>query len=199
MTRRALLEAARQLIDEAGTAEIPLGEVALSAGVGRTTFYDYFADRDDVIAALVEEELPHVLSALIDSVPEDLPIPERLAALASRTVEFVATVRVFGLILHREVGRMSLDAQHRIAESHGELSGEMASLYRRGVEQGIFRPMPPALAGPLIQDTIMSAARILITDGHDDASLHHVIDGVKGFLLRGLGYIEPAVDTPNEP
>lgn len=187
VTRRALLDAARDLIDEAGTADISLGELSLIAGVGRTTFYDYFADRDDVIASLVEEELPKVLHDVIVSVPDDLPIPERLAGLAAKTVEFVASDRVFGIILHREVGRMSVEAQARIADSHADLSAEMAHLYREGAEQGLFDPLPPRLAGRLIQDTIMSAARTLI-DAGPDADARAVTDGLERYLLGGLGY-----------
>jgi AcrR family transcriptional regulator len=197
LIRNALLNAARDLIDETGTADISLGEVALAAGVGRTTFYDYFSDRDDVIASLVEEELPRVLADVIDSVPDALPIPERLAELASRTVEFVATDRVFGIILHRDVGRMSAEAQDRIAASHGELSGEMASLYMRGVERGLFNAMPPILAGRLIQDTIMAGARVLI-DAGDATPPETVTGGVKQFLLGGLGY-SPAADEGSRP
>jgi AcrR family transcriptional regulator len=182
-----LLEAARDLIDEAGTAEISLGELSLIAGVGRTTFYDYFSDRDDVIAALVEEELPKVLANVIASIPDDLSIPERLAALASKTVEFVASDRVFGVILHREVGKMSVEAQMRIAQSHADLSAEMARLYREGAEQGLFDPLPPRLAGRLIQDTIMSGARTLI-DAGPDADSESVTDGLERFLLGGLGF-----------
>lgn len=189
LTRSALLKAARDLIDETGTADISLGEVALAASVGRTTFYDYFSDRDDVIASLVEEELPNVLSGVINSVPDDLPIPERLAELAARTVEFVATDRVFGVILHREAGRMSVEAQERIGASHSELSAEMANLYMQGVEQGLFDAMPPELAGQLIQDTIMSGARVLIAGGpNDEKSLAEITLGVRRFLLGGLGY-----------
>lgn len=189
LTRDALLNAARELIDETGTSDISLGEVALAAGVGRTTLYDYFSDRDDVIASLVEDELPIVLKQVIDSVPVTLPIPERLAELASRTVEFVATDRVFGVILHRDAGRMSAAAQERIAASHGELSSEMANLYIQGVEQGLFRVLHPALAGQLIQDTIMSGARVLIAAGtYDEKSLSEVTSGVRAFLLGGLGY-----------
>ena len=189
LTRDALLRAAYDLIGETGTAEISLGEVALAAGVGRTTFYDYFSDRDDVIASLVEEELPHVLAGVIDSVPDELPIPERLAELAARTVEFVATDRVFGVILHREAGRMSAKAQERISSSHAELSSEMASLYMEGVRLGVFSSMPAALAGRLIQDTIMAGARVLIADGEtDETSLAEVTLGVRMFLLGGLGY-----------
>lgn len=185
LTRAALLDSARDLIEETGTAQMNLGEVALAAGVGRTTFYDYFDDRDDLIASLVEEELPNVLARLIASVSEDLSIPERLSELAARTVEFVATDRVFGVILHREVGLLSQDAQDRILESHVELSTEMADLYRQGVMAGQFRTFSPALAGGLIQDTIMSGARVLI-DERDN--LEAVIEGVKSYLLGGLGY-----------
>lgn len=189
LTRRALLSAAYDLIDEAGTADISLGEVSLAAGVGRTTFYDYFSDRDDVIAALVEEELPRVLADLIDSLPEGLSIPERLASLASKTVEFVASDRVFGVILHREVGSMSQDAQKRIADSHADLSIEMARLYREGAEIGLFEPLPPRLAGQLIQDTIMSGARVLI-DAGDNADPTDTTRHVERFLLGGLGFRE---------
>lgn len=184
LTRQALLDAAWRVIDEAGTAEVPLGEIALGAGVGRTTFYDYFDDRDDVIASLVEDKLPDVISDLIESVPENLGTADRLARLASATVQFVATDRVFGLILHRDVGRMGLDAQERIRASHSQLSTELAAIYMRGVQEGVFRAMPPYLAGRLIQDTIMSAAKALIDD---ETRLEEVTAGVEAFLLGGLG------------
>ncbi|MEA1904252.1 MAG: TetR/AcrR family transcriptional regulator [Actinomycetota bacterium] len=186
LTRRALLAAAKDLIDEVGTAEISLGEVALAAGVGRTTFYDYFSDRDDVIASLVEEELPGVLNDVINSVPKNLGTADRLIELAIKTVEFVATDRVYGVILHQEVGRMGLEAQDRIKDSHEELSSEMAGLYMRGVREGIFAEMPPMLAGRLIQDTIMSAARVLIDTGSDPKNVESITAGLKGFLIGGL-------------
>ena len=184
LTRRALLDAAFHVIAEAGSAEVPLGEVALAAGVGRTTFYDYFDDRDDVIASLVEDKLPGVIAELIESVPHGLDVADRLARLASMTVEFVATDKVFGVILHREVGRMGVDAQERIRESHAQLATELAHIYMTGVSEGVFRPMPPYLAGRLIQDTIMSAARALI---HDETRRQEVTRGVEAFLLGGLG------------
>ncbi len=186
LTRSALLDAARHLIEVDGTAEISLGEVALAAGVGRTTFYDYFTDREDVIASLVEEELPVVLERLIESVPSTLPVAERLAALAVATIEFVATDRVFGVVLHREVGRMGPEAQARIRASHTQLSKEMTGLYRLGVEGGVFRAMPATIAGRLIQDTVMSGARLLISG---TAGLEEVVVHVRRYLLGGLGFV----------
>lgn len=186
LTRSALLGAARDLIDTEGSADIPLGDVAFLAGVGRTTLYDYFTDRDDLIASLVEEELPNVIESIISAVSTDLPPVEQLAELAVRTVEFVADDRVFGVILHREVGRMGPDAQERIRQAHSSLATELTGLYMRGVQEGLLRPMPPRVAGRLIGDTLMAGARLLI-DGA--ASRREAAEHVRAFLLGGLGYV----------
>ena len=49
LTRSQVLEAAKELIADLGSAEITLGEIASAVGIGRTTLYEYFADRDDVL------------------------------------------------------------------------------------------------------------------------------------------------------
>ena len=186
LTRSALLASAKELIADAGSAEVPLAEIALVAGVGRTTLYDYFTDRDDLIATLVEDELPVVVESIISGSSRFGSVPDRLADLAVRTVEFVVADPVLGLILHREVGRMGLEAQERIRAAHADLAHEMISLYFQGVEIGVFRPMPPDLAGRLIQDTIMSAAKTVIAAANPRDRIGEVVEHVRHFLLGGL-------------
>jgi AcrR family transcriptional regulator len=186
LTRGSLLASAKELIAEAGTAELPLGEIALAAGVGRTTLYDYFVDRDDLIATLVEAELPGVIESLIEAGPTSGTPGGRLTDLAGRTVEFVASDPVLGLILHREVGRMGTDAQQRIRAAHSQLADVMMGLYEEGVRAGELREMPPDLAGRFIQDTIMSAARSVISAQDPRQRTQVVIVHLRQFLLGGL-------------
>jgi AcrR family transcriptional regulator len=188
LTRSLLLASAKELIADAGTAEIPIGEIALAAGVGRTTLYDYFTDRDDLIATLVEDELPAVIGDIMATSPRSGTAGERLTALAVSTVEFVVNDPVLGLILHREVGRMGLEAQQRIRAAHANLAEAMVGLYFEGVEGGEFRPMPPDLAGRLIQDTIMSAARTVISVPDPEARIETVTRHLRLFLLGGLSF-----------
>src|SRR3970040_1086062 len=143
LTRSLLLTAAKELIADAGTADVSIGEIALSAGVGRTTLYDYFTDRDDLIATLVEDELPGVVSDIIAAAPRSGSAGERLADLSVRTVEFVVNDPVLGLILHREVGRMGLEAQQRVRAAHSNLADAMIGLYLEGGEGGGCRWYPP--------------------------------------------------------
>lgn len=186
MTRRQILDAARDLIAEVGSADIPLGEIAAAIGIGRTTLYEYFSDRDDVIASLVEENLPEVVDEIISGVPAQLDPPDHLAEVAERTVRFVATDPVLGLILHREVGRLAPASQHRIRVAHADLVAELASVHRAGVADGSLRPIAPDLAGRFIQDTVMSAARAVIAATDPEARLPEIVDAMRSFLLGGL-------------
>ncbi|NNL98458.1 MAG: helix-turn-helix transcriptional regulator, partial [Acidimicrobiia bacterium] len=88
-TRRALFDAALDLFARQGYVETTLGALADHAGIGRTTFYDYFTDKDDLLASLVEEYLPAVFESMIEEIPRSLPLRDQLATLVVSMVEFV--------------------------------------------------------------------------------------------------------------
>lgn len=186
LTRRDILDAAYELISETGTADISLAEVALVVGIGRTTLYEYFRHKDDLIATLVEDRLPEVVSDMLGDVGTEVAIPDKLQRLAERTVEFVVADPVLGVILHRELPRLSAEAQARIRTSHRELAGAMTRLYRDGVESGLFRPMAADLAGRLINDTMMAAAKVLIDAANPRERLDEVLESMGTFLVAGL-------------
>ncbi len=184
-TRREILESTHSLLEEIGSADISLGEVAHEAGIGRTTLYEYFRDKDDLIASLVEDRLPGVVDDLIARL-DSTEGTERLVELAKSTVHFVVSDPVMGLILHRELPRLSSEAQERIRAAHSELAMDMVGAYRVSVERGELRPMAVDIAGRFMQDTIMSAARILISAESPEARYPEVAAELERFLLGGL-------------
>lgn len=183
LTRRQILDATRQLLAETGSADLNLADLAAGAGIARTTIYEYFRDRDDLIASLVEDALPGVVLELISGIEAVRPAGQRLLDLAELVVEFVATDPVLGLILHREVPRLGVTAQDRIRLAHGDLSAAVAVTFQQAVDAGHFRAMAPDLAGRFIQDTIMSAARAVIASPH---RLPEVRRTLRTFLEGGL-------------
>ena len=183
LTRRQILEAARALLAETGNGDLNLGDLAADAGIGRTTLYEYFRDRDDLIASLVEDALPGVITSLVARMDRKKDPDELLLDLAELVVEFVATDPVLGLILHREVPRLGANAQDRIRLAHTDLAAAMMGTYQEAVASGRFRPVSPDLAGRLIQDTIMSAARAVIMA---PARLPEIRVELRIFLRGGL-------------
>lgn len=185
-TRQALFVAAQDLFARQGYVETSLADIAAHAGIGRTTFYDYFTGKEDLLAALVEDALPDVFEVMISEIPHELSFRDQLAALTVSMIEFVATDPVLGLILHREVPRLSSETQDRIARSHQNLIGEFARIYRAGVEQGEFRMVAFDIAGHLMVDVVMSAARTLLASEEPKQRFPEVADEAVAFLIGGL-------------
>jgi len=186
-TRQAIFAGALDLFGRYGYVDTRLSDISDHADIGRTTFYDYFTDKEDLLASLVEESLPEVFERMIVEVPRSISSRDQLAALVVSMVEFVGSDPVFGLILHRDVPRLSPAAQGRIVASHQNLITEFARLYQEGIDTGEFREMPFDLAGHFILDVVMSGARTLLNSKEPKKRFHEVAAETVRFLLGGLG------------
>lgn len=186
LIRQQVLQAAKDLIEEDGYQETSLGDVAHRVGIGRTTMYEYFTDKADLVATLVEEELPDVIEDMVSGIPPELTNTERLAELAVRMVEFIVTDPLLGHILHRELPRLPQATQERIVVAHHGLSREFGAVYQAGVEAGELADLPRDLAGRFVQDLIMSAAQALIDSDDPKGRSSEVIDAMLVVLLNGV-------------
>ena len=184
ITRGQILAATQELLEETGSADLNLGDVAAVAGIGRTTLYEYFRDRDDLIATLVEETLPDVIDGLLALVDRNQPADQQLLDLAEAVVEFVALDPVLGVILHKEAPRLGVAAQDRIRMAHTDLQAAVMDSYQEAVSAGTFRRFPADLAGRFIQDAMMSAARAVIAA--PVPRLPEVTQALRAFLAHGL-------------
>jgi AcrR family transcriptional regulator len=184
-TRRVLLDAAVEQFARFGYMDTSHADIAAEAGIGRTTFYEYFASKEELLVDLVATRVPELMGELVTEIPAGLPPEDELAELTARMVEFVGTDHL-GLLLHQEVPRLSDAAQARIAESHVNLSTAFTDIYRRGVERGVFREMPPRLAVRLMYQLIMTAGREVMDSPDPKGEVHDIADATVGFLLSGL-------------
>lgn len=183
--RQQVLTAAQYLFERDGYELTSLGSIAAEVGIGRTTLYEYFTDKEDLVATLVEETLPGVIDELVTSVATE-DRRARFVELAVGMVDFISNDPVLGLLLHTEVPRMSADAQLRVAVAHQGLSAEFGSVYRAGVEAGVLRMLPPRLVGRFVQDIIMSAARAVIASDDPKASSPEITEAMVSVLLDGF-------------
>lgn len=184
-TTRALLDAALELFAEFGYQTTSHADIATAVGMGRTTFYEYFASKEELLVQLVATRVPELTEELVSSVPPGLKPDQEMGELTARMIEFVGTDHL-GLLLHQEVPRLSNHAQAEIAQSHVHLSGAFADIYRCGVEEGLFAELPGRLAGRLIFEVIMTAGRELMDSDEPKQEVHAVVDASVRFLLAGL-------------
>jgi len=184
-TRDALFDAAKLLFRDLGYTRTSHADITAEAGIGRTTFYEHFTSKEDLLVQLVERDLPALIDEILRSVDPSLPPDVRLRELTVRVVEFVGTDHI-GLILHTEVPKLSPDSQEAIGAAHGSLATEFMDIYRRGVSDGSFRQMPPMLAGRLIESTMMMGGRVVMDMDEPKAHAHEIADATAGFLAGAL-------------
>ncbi len=159
--RDKLFDAARELIGQLGYSEMSHADLTALVGIGRTTFYEHFSSKEDLLVQMVRRDLPPIVTEIVESIDPSLPPDGRLHELARRMVEFVGTDHM-GLILHTEVPHLSPEAQEAIAEAHTSLALSFASTYREGLESGVFRSVPRRLAGRMMEQMIMTGGQAVM-------------------------------------
>jgi AcrR family transcriptional regulator len=82
-TRRRLLDAARSLMAERGPESLTVTAVARAAELNRTTAYQHFHTRDELVRAVSDELVADVVQVLTDP----RPLAERIDFLANYFVE----------------------------------------------------------------------------------------------------------------
>ncbi|WP_305093424.1 TetR/AcrR family transcriptional regulator [Prescottella sp. R16] len=78
--RRRTLDAAAALLDEGGYSALTIRSVAQRAGTSTGLIYQYFADKQDIFMALLEESIAESTRA-VDALPRDRGVAALIAAI----------------------------------------------------------------------------------------------------------------------
>jgi len=71
-TRAAALDGALRCIERSGTRKATMGEIAALGGIAKATLYNHFRTKDDVLAALVDNEVSRLGAECADAAAGDL-------------------------------------------------------------------------------------------------------------------------------
>jgi AcrR family transcriptional regulator len=174
-TRRQLMRAAVQVLNERGVAAATAQEVAAAAGVAHGTFYNYFATREELFEAItlwfaesycrhIDESYAHVEDAA-----------ERMAIGNRRYVLFALESRDWARLL---IGLVDAGAPVLAQIGHYPLRD-----LQLGLKQKRFRIASEGAAMDLIAGTVLEAMRRVV---RGEAGRTHAT-ATATTVLRGLG------------
>lgn len=139
-TREAILEAAQEIIHEAGTDGLSMRAIAQRIDYSPAGLYEYFGGKEEIIGAVCEEGSKQ-LFALMDQVDKSLPPAAYLQAIGHAYIRFAVEQPDHFLLMFTSHSPIQ-DAEAAAASEEGSAFGILLDSIRRGVEAGVFHPRP---------------------------------------------------------
>jgi AcrR family transcriptional regulator len=158
-TRARLLQAARELFAEQGVGATRTGEITERADVAAGSLYNHFADKGEIVEALLGE-IAEEQGELVDELTAEIDDPAAVVAFAHR--HFLRLARSdpgFGQLVIR------LDASHRLM--HESLGPRATRDIQAGIDSGRF-------------DVDDAATAVYSTGGALLGTIAGVVDGALG-------------------
>ncbi|HXY28786.1 MAG TPA: helix-turn-helix domain-containing protein, partial [Acidimicrobiales bacterium] len=141
--RDQIIDTARRLFGQRGTTDVPMEEIAAEAGVARSTLYVYFANRDELLRACVQNMYDRLQDAVALVDDERATPRQRLSGLILGLLERIDESPAFF--------RLAMATQGTGAEGSAAVGGALMligldmmrvleQLVMAGVTSGDFRP-----------------------------------------------------------
>lgn len=145
--RDRLLDAAGAVMTETETAEISLHAIARKAGVTAPLATYYFKTKEGLLLALARRDTERSLQQLQDLLQMDLPAEELLRIHISGIIRNYSRRpylnRLLHLLLRDEASVAAREIKDRFV---APLAAAQRTIIERGIAEGRFRPIDPALA-----------------------------------------------------
>jgi len=182
-----LLDAVRELTEEADDASFTVAEVTARAGVSLKTFYRSFAGKDDLLLALLEED-SRTGTAMLTSALEHVSAP--VARLERYVVSLFKLARMapgYARVLVRQYRRLGSDRPRELAAALAPLVDLLEAEIEAAASVGAARPGDPARAAEIVFGLLLDGLADVTLSGRDSAE---VAASVWHFVAGGLGIDE---------
>ena len=181
--RRRILDAAWKLFDERGIDRVSMAEITSGSGVQPSTVYQYFANKDEIVWALLGElmeEKKGLAEERLKDAPDGLA---RITALLEMLADDLANdrVRVRFMAQFDAMYARTWPVERLLAlesQIHPKPFEYFAELIREGIADGSLRPdLDPELTMHAVMNAVIGAQRRLASLGNKvEAEYGHSVD-----------------------
>ena len=148
--RHQVFASSMHLFLEKGFRETSMQEIAAASGIGKSTLYDYFNTKDDILLSVVEDGIYDLTELAKQIVSRDLPAAEKIHQVMHAHLEYLLENKEFYDHMMYEVQRLGPESQRRIQIRRHAYQDLLCSLVEEATQEGSFRDVNPLLAARTI-------------------------------------------------
>ncbi len=155
--RHQVYASSMHLFLEKGFQETTMQEIAATAGMGKSTLYDYFKTKDEILISLVEDQIQDLTEQGQQITSQDLPAAEKIHQVMRTHLEYLLENKELYTRIMFEVQRLGPESQRRLQVQRHAYQDLLCKLVEEATREGSFRVVNPLLAARTIL-TMMSPA-----------------------------------------
>jgi AcrR family transcriptional regulator len=174
--RKEIFDASLQLILEKGFTETSMREIARAADVGKSTLYDYYKSKDEILISYFSDEIEKITGCAKEIIQQNHGITEKLKKIMLMHMRYLVENKHTFLKLSVEVQRLSLESQEQIQAKRHAYQDMLRTLIEEGIHKGEFRSINPLLAARSIFNLLATAAFTSRPTGTPEEMLDEVLD-----------------------
>jgi len=174
--RHEIFAASMHLFLKKGFQETSMQEIAKASGMGKSTLYDYFKSKAEILSSVVEDEVYDLTEQAKVIAAQDLPAAEKLKLVIRAHLEHLLGQKDFYTKMLFEVQRLSIEHQKRLQVKRHVYQDLLCSLIEQAIQEGTFRPVTPLLAARTILSLMTPAVFTTRPTGTPEQMMEETID-----------------------
>lgn len=184
-SRAAILDAAQKVFLANGYSGGSLSAIADVSGIARTTIYEYFHSKGDILLAVIEDRVPPLLEEVLAGVEDQSPL-EAIDQIFTESMALVVKVPELAELMFRVGRALPEPLRNQMWTLFSPITKELYRQSRAGVAAGDFATRCPDRLGRILADMLVSAIDELTQEADPKASAPDVTAARIAFLRGGL-------------
>jgi AcrR family transcriptional regulator len=180
--RRMISKAAVDLIVENGFTQTTMRKIAAAVGMGKSTLYDYFTSKDDIVVYVFHEHMSNLIQHANAIIAQEGSAAEHLHLVMKMHLAYLLDNKAFYLRLAFEAQRLNVESQQRIQVDRYAYQDIIKGLIEQGIAEGCFRPVDPTMA----MKTVMSMLTPVVYTSRPSGAPEEMLESGLDIILTGL-------------
>lgn len=180
--REKIVAVALSLMAENGFQKTSMREIAVLANMGKSSLYDFFKTKDEIVVYAVEKEIEKTIQQ-VHRIIDGEPSPQQcLRKIMLNHLRFPEQYRTVLMWLNTESDYLEEEYRKRLKDARYAYQDIIKSVIDNGVTTGIFRKTDTALVTRLLINSMLS---ISYTSRPSDSS-EKMLDETMNIFLHGI-------------
>jgi len=194
--RQRIINAAVRVFARKGFYNAKVSEIARASGVANGTIYLYFANKDDILISLFEEEMKGILERVRSELEREPDPIKRLELFAQMHLSLIEEHKELAEVLQVELRQSSKFMKDYRNRRFAEYVNLISAIIRQGQEKGVIRAeIMPGIAKRAFFGALDEMSRFWVLSRKKKYSIHTAARQIAEFFLHGVAAPKPSSAT----